>query len=293
MKVTGGPLVRAHALRPHGRLLRQSGLSVLALVAPVSAVLYWLTIPTDSWRPVFAGQVILFVICLLAAIAFFRTVIWVDRDGVSERGFLGRVTSYDKSMIGSIVLLDLYESGALDTHPQLFITGVDGRLLRQSGLSVLALVAPVSAVLYWLTIPTDSWQPVFVGQIVLVAICVLGAIAFFRTVIWVDTDGVSERGFLGRVTSYDKSEIGTIVLLDLYQSGALDTHPQLFITGLDGRLLLRMRGQFYSRGAMEMIVEQLDAPIVRVAEPMTLQDLNRSRPELLYWFERRFTSHTG
>jgi len=168
-----------------------------------------------------------------------------------------------------------------------------GRLLRQSGLSVLALVAPVSAVLYWLTIPTDSWQPVFVGQIVLVAICVLGAIAFFRTVIWVDTDGVSERGFLGRVTSYDKSEIGTIVLLDLYESGALDTHPQLFVTGLDGRLLLRMRGQFYSRGAMETIVEQLDAPIVRVAEPMTLQDLNRSRPELLYWFERRFTSHTG
>lgn len=168
-----------------------------------------------------------------------------------------------------------------------------GRLLRQSGLSVLALVAPVSAVLYWLTIPTNSWQPVLIGQGVLLVICITGTIAFYRTAIWVDSDGVSEQGFLGRSTSYGIDEVGSIVLLDLYQSGALDTHPQLFITGLDGRLLLRMRGQFYSSGAMETIVEQLDAPIVRVEEPMTLHDLNRERPELLYWFERRFSAHSG
>lgn len=168
-----------------------------------------------------------------------------------------------------------------------------GRILLQSGLSVLALIAPLSAVLFWLTIPTNSWQPVALGDLVVVALCLVAAIAFYRTVIWVDTAGISERGFLGRVSNFSKDEIGSVVLLDLYQSGAMDTHPQLFLTGTDGRLLIRMRGQFYSRGAMETVVDMLDAPVVRVPEPMTLQDLNRVRPELLYWFERRITTHAG
>ncbi|TFC44083.1 hypothetical protein [Cryobacterium shii] len=164
-----------------------------------------------------------------------------------------------------------------------------GRVLLQSGLSVLALVAPVSAVLFWLTIPTGTWQPIAAAQGVLVGLCALAYLGYSRTVIRVDGEGISERGFLGRVTNFDTDEIGSVVLLDLYQSGALDTHPQLFVTGTDGRLLLRMRGQFYSPGAMETVVDQLAAPVVRVPEPMTLQDLNRVRPELLYWFERRPT----
>jgi len=166
-------------------------------------------------------------------------------------------------------------------------------LLAQSVLSVLALIAPLSAVLYWLTIPTNTWQPVALADLIVILLSLLGTIAFYRTVIWVDTEGISERGFLGRVTEFATDEIGSVVLLDLYQSGAMDTHPQLFLTGTDGSLLIRMRGQYYSRGAMETVVEMLDAPVVRVPEPMTLRDLNRVRPELLYWFERRLTHHTG
>jgi len=166
-------------------------------------------------------------------------------------------------------------------------------LLAQSVLSILALIAPLSAVLYWLTIPTNTWQPVALADLIVILLSLLGTIAFYRTVIWVDTEGISERGFLGRVTEFATDEIGSVVLLDLYQSGAMDTHPQLFLTGTDGSLLIRMRGQYYSRGAMETVVEMLDAPVVRVPEPMTLRDLNRVRPELLYWFERRLTHHTG
>jgi hypothetical protein len=169
----------------------------------------------------------------------------------------------------------------------------DGRLLLQSGLSVLALIAPLSAVLYWLTIPINSWQPVALTDLVVVVLFVIGTIAFYRTAIWVDAEGISERSFLGRVSEFATDEIGSVVLLDLYRSGAMDTHPQLFLTGTDGRLLIRMRGQYYSRGAMDTVLDLLDPPVVRVPEPMTLQDLNRVRPELLYWFERRRTNHTG
>jgi hypothetical protein len=43
---------------------------------------------------------------------------------------------------------------------------------------------------------------------------------------------------------------------------------------------------------MEKVVEALDVPVVRVPEPLSLRDLNRLRPELLYWFERRFTGRS-
>ena len=164
-----------------------------------------------------------------------------------------------------------------------------GRLLLQAGLSLLALVAPISAVLFWLSIPNGTWQPVAAAQVVLLSICALAYLAYTRTIIRVDADGISERGFLGMVTNFSTDEIGTVVRLDLYQSGALDTQPQLFVTGTDGRLLVRMRGQYYSRGAMDTVVDQLGVPVVQVPEPMTLKDLNRVRPELLYWFERRLT----
>lgn len=164
-----------------------------------------------------------------------------------------------------------------------------GRLLVQSGLSVLALVAPISAVLFWLSIPNGTWRPVAIAQVVLLSICGLAYLAYTRTIIRVDAEGISERGFMGLVKDFSSDEIGSVVLLDLYRSGALDTQPQLFVTGTDGRLLVRMRGQYYSRGAMDTVVDQLGVPMVRVPEPMTLQDLNRVRPELLYWFERRFT----
>jgi hypothetical protein len=164
-----------------------------------------------------------------------------------------------------------------------------GHLLRQTTLSILAFFAPVFAVLYWLTIPLGEWVPVAIAQAVVMVGAAVGIIGFFRTRIWVDETGITERGFFGRLGSFNREQVASVVLLELYQSGAIDTHPQLFVTGADGRLLVRMRGQFYSRGAMDFVADELDAPVVRVPEPMTLAELNRLRPELLYWFERRFT----
>jgi hypothetical protein len=81
--------------------------------------------------------------------------------------------------------------------------------------------------------------------------------------------------------------VGQVLLLDLYQGGStLDTHPQLFIRGHDGRLLLRMRGQFWSRESMERVAEEFDVPLTMTPNSMTLSELRRKTPELLYWFER-------
>ena len=164
-----------------------------------------------------------------------------------------------------------------------------GHLLRQTTLSILAFFAPVFAVLYWLTIPLGEWGNVAVAQAIVMIGAAAGIISFLRTCIWVDDSGISERGFFGRLTSFSREQVGSVVVLELYQSGAIDTHPQLFVTDADGQLLVRMRGQFYSRGAMDTVADELGAPVVRVPDPMTLTELNRLRPELLYWFERRVT----
>ncbi|WP_130177121.1 hypothetical protein [Cryobacterium sp. SO1] len=164
-----------------------------------------------------------------------------------------------------------------------------GHLLRQSTLSILAFFAPVFAVLYWLTIPLGEWVPVLVVQLIVMLAATLGIVGFLRTCVWVDETGISERGFFGQVNSFPAEQVASVVVLELYQSGAIDTHPQLFVTDADGQLLVRMRGQFYSRGAMETVADELGAPVVRVPDPMTLTELNRLRPELLYWFERRIT----
>ena len=166
-----------------------------------------------------------------------------------------------------------------------------GYLLRQTTLSFLAFFAPVFAVLYWLTISRGEWFPVAIAQLAVVLIAALGILGFTRARIWVDDTGVSERGFFGRYTSFPIDQIGSVVVLDLYRSGAMDTHPQLFVTGTEGRLLVRMRGQFYSQAAMDIVADELGVPVVRVTDPMTLTELNRLRPELLYWFERRITGH--
>ena len=164
-----------------------------------------------------------------------------------------------------------------------------GHLLRQSTLSILAFFAPVFAVLFWLTIPLGEWVPVLIVMLLVMLGATVGIVGFLRTCVWVDDTGISERGFFGQVTSFPAAQVASVVVLELYQSGAIDTHPQLFATGSDGRLLVRMRGQFYSRGAMETVADELGAPVVRVPDPMTLAELNRLRPELLYWFERRIT----
>jgi hypothetical protein len=161
-----------------------------------------------------------------------------------------------------------------------------GHLFRQGNIAFLALITPLFAALYWLTIPRGEWVPVLVVQVILTVTYVFGFIASLRAMIWVEPAAITERGFFGRTTRIETTQVAGIVMLDLYRSGALDTLPQLFVTDSNGCLLLRMRGQFWSPSAMATLTEALGVPVERVPRPMTLRELNRERPQLLYWFER-------
>ena len=168
-------------------------------------------------------------------------------------------------------------SVVLRPHAHLFTRGI---------VAVLALTTPVFAVLYWLTIPDGVWPLVLAIHIIVIAATLLAVLAFFGTTIQLLPDGVRERGFFGRVTDIRPATVGSVVLLDLYESSTLDTLPQLFVTDVHGRLVLRLRGQFWAREDMERVVEELDVPVTTRSESVTLTELRRESPELLYWFER-------
>lgn len=166
----------------------------------------------------------------------------------------------------------------LRPHRHLFSRGV---------LAIFALTTPVFAVVYWLTIPSGPWPIVLIVHCLVLLATLLGLIAFFDTLIKLGPRSVTERGFFGRVHTVESSQVGSVILLDLYESNALDTNPQLFVSDKGGKRMLRMRGQFWSRESMETVIDTLDHPVTVPPEAMTISELRRSSPELLYWFERR------
>jgi hypothetical protein len=165
----------------------------------------------------------------------------------------------------------------LRPHAHLFTRGL---------IALLALTTPVFAVLYWLTIPDGVWPVVLGIHILVVTGAALAVLAFFSTTIQFVPDGVRERGFFGRTVEVRNGTVGAALLIDLYESSTLDTQPQFFITGKNGRVLIRMRGQFWALRDMERVAEELDVPITKRGESVTLAELRRTSPELLYWFER-------
>jgi hypothetical protein len=168
-------------------------------------------------------------------------------------------------------------STVLRPHAHLFTRGI---------IAVLALTTPVFAVLYWLTIPTGGWPFVLAVHILVVLATTLAVLAFFSTTIELTANGIKERGFFGRTVLVRPGMVTTAAIVNLYEGSTLDTQPQFFVTGTDGRVLIRMRGQFWALADMERVAEELDVPVTRPEDSMTLAELRRSSPELLYWFER-------
>jgi hypothetical protein len=162
----------------------------------------------------------------------------------------------------------------------------DRRLFRQGVITVLALTMPVFAVLYWLTIPSERWPVVLAVQLAVILVSFFIVLGFLGAAIRVSPEGVSERGFFGRRHQAPIEAIGSILLVEIYRDSALDTQPQLFICSANGGLLFRMRGIFWTRADMDAVVDTIDVPIAVAESTVTMTELRRSHPELLYWFER-------
>jgi hypothetical protein len=167
-------------------------------------------------------------------------------------------------------------------------------------VAALVFMTPVFVVLYELTVPNGPWRLVLAVQVIAMGAMALASIRFFATGIWVDPTELRERGFFGRTTHLPVAEIGSLISAETFAGSGEETSPQLFVCDHDGKQLVRMRGQFWSRENMEIVIATLDVPHTTLDDAVSRGELQASHPGLLYWFERRpllaalaFTGATG
>lgn len=160
------------------------------------------------------------------------------------------------------------------------------RLMRAAWITYLSLTTPVFAVMYWLTAPHDEWPVVLVVHIGLTLVFVAVAASVLRVRVCFNGSSVAERGILGPRRPVPVTEVARVILLDLYQPGALDTHRQLFLLGADGRVLLRLRGQLWEQSDIDALAAAVGAPVERQPKPLSRAEVMRLHRGLLRWFER-------
>ncbi len=173
-------------------------------------------------------------------------------------------------------------------------------LFRQGLVASLVFMTPVFVVLYELTVPNGPWRLVLAVQVIAMGAVTLASIRFFATGIWVDATGLRERGFFGRMTIVKVAEIGSLISAETFAGSDAEASPQLFVCDHEGRLRVRLRGQFWSRENMNVVIATLDVPHTTLQDAVSRGELQESHPGLLYWFERRpllaalaFTGATG
>jgi hypothetical protein len=159
-------------------------------------------------------------------------------------------------------------------------------LFWQALAGALAFLIPISAVLYFLTIPDGPWFLVLIMQAVVIAAFLASFFSYLHVGFWVGAPGIAERGFFGLSKYVPREEIASIVLVNTFNGSATEAVPQLFICDHGDRQLLRMRGQFWSLASMELVAEKLDFPITQLGDDVSRSELLDTHPGLLYWFER-------
>lgn len=160
-------------------------------------------------------------------------------------------------------------------------------LFGQLALATAVLTVPVFAVLYWITVPDGAWLVVVALQVLVMIVIGIAVIASRKVFVQLHEWGVEDHWPFGFTSRVRASEVDTILLIEFYNGNGTETVPQLF--ALDGRdrLVLRMRGQVWTRSAIQQVAARLGAPVVHAPVPMTLTDFTRIEPQLLAWFERR------
>jgi len=155
------------------------------------------------------------------------------------------------------------------------------------GLPVAALALPLLAAELWLIDPLGAWPFVAATGVATAVLLVVAWVAYQRTQASVSTYGVVERGFFGGTYTVASRDVAGVLRVKLYRGNSLDTSDELFVVSRTGRGVFRMRGRFWNSATMDRVAGILGAEETVRQEPVTLAELRRTNPELLYWFERR------
>lgn len=161
-------------------------------------------------------------------------------------------------------------------------------LFHRGLLAAVAFIGPVFGVLYVIVLPDGPWLAVVLTQVLATLLAIAASVAFFRSGIWISPSAaiVTERGFFGRLSHFDKSEAVSILLARVYTSDGSETRPQLVILGSDKKRLLRMRGQYWTQADMDVVASHFEVPVLNIPDAVSTGELRADYPHALYVMER-------
>ena len=154
-------------------------------------------------------------------------------------------------------------------------------------VSIVLVLVPISAVLYWFAIPRGQAGWVALAQ----AAVVVGSLLVLVRQLTVDTvvDGTElrGRGIFSPMVRVPLSQIAAVDLVPVYVGQSHEPVLQLLVRDTAGRRLYRLRGHYWHDGDLDRVAAVLPVATTAAAEPMSLREFYRAYPGSAYWFENR------
>jgi hypothetical protein len=160
-------------------------------------------------------------------------------------------------------------------------------LLVSALVSIVVILVPVSAFLYWFAIPRGQAPWVAVAQTVIVA----AALVLLLRQLSVDTvvtgSELRGRGIFSPMVRVPLERIARVDLVPTFVGQYPDPVVQLLVRDAEGRRLFRLRGNYWRPGDLERVAAALPVRPTTAAEPIPLAEFSSAYPTGAYWFENR------
>lgn len=154
-------------------------------------------------------------------------------------------------------------------------------------VSIVLVLTPVSAVLYWFAIPRGVGAWVGVAQVAVV----VGSLVVLARQFTVDTvvDGTElrGRGIFSPLVRVPLARIARVDIVPVYVGQSHEPVEQLLVRDAEGRRLFRLRGQYWHPGDLQRVAAALPVPTRIAPVPMSPHEFYRDYPGSAYWFEDR------
>jgi len=160
-------------------------------------------------------------------------------------------------------------------------------LLVSALVSIIVVLVPVSAVLYWFAIPRGQGPWIALMQVIVV----IAAVVLLLRQLTVDTvvaDGeLRGRGIFSPMVRVPLDEIASVDIVQVYVGQSPETVPQLLVRDAEGRRLFRLRGTFWHAHDIAKVTDALPVSARTAPEPMSAPEFFAAYPGSAYWFENR------
>jgi len=160
-------------------------------------------------------------------------------------------------------------------------------LMVSALISILVVLLPVSAVLYWFAVPRGQglWIAVLQAVVVVVGLALLWRQFTVDTVV---ADGeLRGRGIFSPMVHVPLEKIAAVDIVPVYVGQSPETVPQLLVRDAEGRRLFRLRGTFWHVRDLTKVTDALPVPARIAPEPMSFAEFFAAYPGSAYWFENR------